>query len=101
MAKTHTYLVSFSPAEKQAWGGFTVKLSLIAGAIDHEVSASSFASLEVEVRRLAKAFGQDCSPHVRLKDEAARKPAGLDAWKSTINFIEFVPEPVEQAAAAE
>lgn len=87
MAKSHTYLVSFTPAERQPWGGYTIRVSLMTGGAKHEVEASSFADLEREVRRLAQEFGQTCSPYVRLKDRNARKPAGFDAWNDRMGRI--------------
>jgi hypothetical protein len=93
MAKSNTYLVSFSPAERRR-GGFIVRFT-IGGKSDtnHRVEASSLATLEAEVRRLAREYGQTCSPYVRLADRKARKPAGFDAWVDTMKIIDVEPAP--------
>jgi hypothetical protein len=100
VAKLNTYIVSFSPAERTEWGGYTVKISLLIQGEKHEIEASSFADLEREVRKLAQAFGQTCSPYIRLKDGQARKPAGFDGWKRGLNIIDYVPPPTDAQIAA-
>jgi len=87
MAKTRSYIVSFSPAEKQAWGGYTVALSLMSGGEKHTVTADSFTVLEAEVRRLAREYGRTCSAYVRLP-RGERNPPGFDAWARGVNIIE-------------
>jgi len=87
MAKSRDYIVSFSPAERQPWGGYTVALSLMTGGVKHTVTADSFAVLETEVRRLAREFGRTCSPYVRLP-RGERNPPGFDAWCRTVNIID-------------
>lgn len=96
MAKSRTYLVSFSPAERQAWGGYSIALSLMGGGGRHTVEADSFGKLEAEVRRLAREYGRTCSPYIRLP-KSERNPPGFDAWKRTINIIDV--EPAENKAA--
>jgi hypothetical protein len=92
MPTVRTYLVSFSPAEKTDCG-FSTTLSLLLGSENHEISASSLPDLEREVRRLAREFGQSCTPYIRLKNRGERSPNGFDKWaySRSIRFIEFVP----------
>lgn len=87
MAKVRTYVVSFSPAEKHEHG-FTIAMSLVTAGERHEVKAATLPELETEVRKLAAAYGQTCSPYIRLKDRNERKPPHFDAWKSKLHIIE-------------
>jgi hypothetical protein len=88
MAKTIDYLVSFSPAERSTCGRYwSVRMSLLTAGERHDVQASSLPELEGKVRALAAAFGQACSPYIRLKDQKARKPAGFDGWKRGLHII--------------
>jgi hypothetical protein len=89
MAKTLTYIVSFTPAQRTTHG-FTVTVSLLIQGEKHEVEAASLADLEAHVRKLAQAFGQTCSLYVRLKDRNARKPAGFDRWLKGIEILDWV-----------
>ena len=91
MAKSYTYLVSFNRAERTPRGFYWVTFDMASPSVRHEVVASSFPALESEVRRLALEFGQTCSPYIRLKDQAARKPAGFDAFTETLNIIDVEP----------
>lgn len=88
MAKTHTYLVSFNRAKRTDRGYYQVTFDMAAPSVKHTVEASTFEALETEVRRLAGEFGLPCSPHVRLPDRTARKPAGFDKWYSRMNIID-------------
>lgn len=96
MPAIHTYLVSFSPAERTDHG-FTAEIGLMASNLKNatEVNAGSLKDLEAQVRRLAQAYGQTCSPFIRLKDRKARKPAGFEKWSSTMQIIDFVPPPAD------
>lgn len=93
MAKSRTYIVSFSPAERQAWGGYTIALSTMIGGQRHEIVADSFAVLEADVRRLAREYGRTCSAYVRLP-KGERNPPGFDAWCRTVNIIDVEAVPV-------
>lgn len=84
------YLVSFNPAEKQGWGGYTISFDMTTSNPVHRVKASSLPDLERDVRELARQYGRTCSPYVRLP-RGERKPAGFDAWSKTVNIIDFVP----------
>lgn len=88
MAQSRNYIVSFNRAEKTSHGSFRVSFDIGKPNVNHAVSADSFKTLEAEVRRLAQAYGQTCSPYVRLADKKERKPAGFDAWYRTLNIIE-------------
>lgn len=102
MSKPIAYIVSLAPAEKTAFG-FTACISTMLEGTKHTVTASTLPDLERQVRTLAAAFGQSCSPYVRLADRKARKPAGFEAWtnRREIQFIEFVgPQYGERAACA-
>ena len=92
MATTRTYLVSFNPAARTNWGGFTVTFNIGERSVVHEVEAASLPDLEREVRRLAIAYGRTCLPYVRLKDRSARKPSGFDAWDKTLTIIKVEPD---------
>jgi len=92
MAKVQEYLVSFSPAERTSCGAYSVEISTMTRGVAHTVLASTFEGAETEIRRLAREYGRTCSPFIRLKDKKARKPAGFDNWKSSLNYIDFVPE---------
>lgn len=91
MPTIHTYLVSFSPAERTSHG-FTAEIGLMAYNLKNakEVQATNLKDLERSVRELAHEYGQTCAPMVRLKDRKARKPAGFEAWCSTIQIIDYV-----------
>lgn len=99
MAKLRTYIVSFNPAEKTA-SGFRTTISLLTRGEQHEVQACDLTGLESEVRKLARAFGQSCTPYIRLKDKKERSPNGFDKWAygREMRFIEFVPETTTNAA---
>lgn len=92
MAKSHTYLVSFSPAERGD-GYHLIRFTVGATSATHEITASSFDELKREVYRLAGRYGRTCSPFIRMKG-GARKPAGFDQWRKTVNIIE-VPSNAE------
>ena len=53
MAKIRTYIVSFQPAERESFGGYTVNLSFEDRGPDNSVAASNFHDLETAVRHLA------------------------------------------------
>lgn len=91
MAQTRTYYVSFNPAERQKWGGYSITFDLSATGERHTVTADSFDKLTTEVHRLARAYGRTCSAHIRVPT-GQRKPPGFDKLCRTLNIIDFVPE---------
>lgn len=87
MAISKTYIVSFSPAERQAWGGYTIALSLMTGGTRHTVTGD-LAHIEAEVRRLAREYGRTCSPYIR-QPRGDRAVPGFKALCSKLNIIDF------------
>lgn len=86
MAIAKTYYVSFSPAERTSWGGYSVSLSLVNADERHTVTGD-LAHLETEVRRLAREFGRTCSPYIR-QPKGDRAVPGFKALCSKLNIID-------------
>lgn len=89
MAKTRTYIVSFTPAEKTDFG-YSVILSQLSTGKRHEVTTNNYYDLEREVRRLAGEFGKTCAPYIRLP-VGERSPPAFDRFCNTLRFIEAMP----------
>lgn len=89
MAKSQTYVVSFSPATRTDYG-FTTDLDIGGKYPRHKIDAATLPALEAEIRRLAAEFGQTCTAFINLADRKARKPAGFDAWRSKLQVIDVV-----------
>ena len=96
MAISKTYIVSFSPAERQAWGGYTISLSLV-GAGTRHIVIGDLKHLEAEVRRLAGEYGRTCSPYIR-QPSGDRAVPGFQALCKRLNILERVPTDAEVEA---
>lgn len=99
MAKSRTYIVSLTPAERQSWGGYSITLSLVSAAKDHELVAADYTELALKVVELAQQFGKTCSPYIRLKDKRERKPRGFDKFTRTMSIVEVEASPAANVAA--
>jgi hypothetical protein len=91
MAQTRTYYVSFNPAKRGERGGYSVTFDLTKSGDRHTVTVDNFDQLTAEVHRLARAYGQTCSPSIRVP-AGQHKPPGFDKLCETLKIIDFVPE---------
>lgn len=87
MAIAKTYYVSFFPAERQAWGGYSIRFTIGGKAdITHTVTGD-LATLEREVIRLAREYGRTCSPYIRQRTGDRAVP-GFKALCIKLNIID-------------
>jgi hypothetical protein len=101
MAKSIAYLVSFCPAKREVGAHFIslqMNLSDLMNAPKHTIEAAGFADLERQIRSLAADFGQNCHASIQMADRRARKPSGFDAWRESMDFIDYVA-PADAIAA--
>lgn len=85
MAKSCTYHVSFSPAERTPHG-YLVRFAIGQPDVRHTV-VGDLAALEAAVRRLAVEYGRTCSPYIR-QPKGDRAVPGFRALCDRLRIID-------------
>jgi len=92
MAKSRTFLVSFTPATLRD-GVVSFIISDMIGRPKHTVEAATYGDLRKEVLRLARLEGRTVIPTIAVP-KGERNPPGFKKEFGSWNCIEFVPEAV-------
>ena len=91
MATKKVAVVSFDPAQRIGYGGIQVRFSLAKPTPRHEVEFTTVPELLEKVKALGEAFGEGCSGHVRMKDNARNPPGFKEATRNLYYNLDAVP----------